>query len=71
MWVKIKKDYDHWYAPRALKSYKKDTTVLVRAAWGEHLIEEVAAEQVDSPNREAAKVAKQTGKLPEEDGTDG
>ncbi len=67
MWIRVLKDDDHWPKPRRMMSFKEGVEQSVTKSIGDALIEKGVAEEIPTPNAKAAKVAKQTGKVPEGD----
>lgn len=64
MWIRVSEKHDYWPSPRRMITYTPGDR-LVNKTVGEALIDAGVAVEINAPNKEQAKIAKETGQVPD------
>ena len=64
MWIRVSKKHDHWPSPRRMVTYTPGDR-LVNQTTGQALIDAGVAVEIKTPTKEQAKIAKETGQVPD------
>lgn len=64
MWIRVDKKHHHWPSPRRMITYAPGDHQ-VNQKIGEAMIDAGVAVEIKTPNKEQARIAKETGKVPD------